>query len=462
VGDPGGLDLLENHDPGAPDLLTTIGGLTPGQVYDVYLVTQIGPSCNIRADIRAGGATTATTWRPADANTVHTGKSGNATAFEVALQPLGQVSSGSFSVLVGGGGGSLRSDYLGLAYKPAAPAGASIIAQPTSQAVLVTSNASFSVTASGNPLPAYQWRKNGVNLPGATNVVLNFPSAQSSDAGVYSVVVNNGIGSATSQDATLTVFAGQGTPGAGGTVQINLGAGVPFTYVPADAFIWGGTAGNTVQVTNPTVDFAVLEVSVPGYWNYRDWSGLNLFGGANDPAAPDLLQCNAASAPNPMLRTTVTNLPAGPYEVYLVQLDDASQHSHPRVFANIETASVTNATTDRSANFAPVRTGMTTPNNYEVVMHPLGQVSGTGFSVLVAQYAIDPSQVGLYLGLAYRLAPATVAIGWQGNQVRINWDGPGTLQAAPEVTGSYTNVSGATSPYLTTPTAARMFYRLQR
>ena len=96
-------------------------------------------------------------------------------------------------------------------------------------------------------------------------------------------------------------------------------------------------------------------------------------------------------------------------------------------------------------------------------MHPLGQATGSGFSVLVAQYAIDPSQRGLYLGLAYRLAPTiVVAITPVGNQVRISWEGTGTLQAASEVTGSYTNVSGATSGYLANPTATRMFYRVRQ
>ena len=463
VGNPGGLDLLENHDPGAPDLLTTISGLTPGQVYDVFLVYQIGLGCSIKADIKAGGATTATTVRAQDAATLRTGKvSPGAPMFEVSLQPLGQVSLGSFGVLVGSTGSSARSDYVGLAYKLAAQSGASIIGQPTSQTVFATSNATFSVTAAGNPLPTCQWRKNGVNIPGATTQVLSLTSVQATDAGVYSVVVSNGLGSATSQNATLSVFAGQGTPGAGGTVQINLGAGVPFTYVPADAFVFGGTIGNTVQTPNPSVDFAVIEASVPGYWNYRDWSNLNLFAGANDPAAPDLLEANAASFPNPMLRTTVPNLSAGAYEVCLVQLDDVSQQSHPKLLADIETGSVTTATTVRSANVAPVRTAMTA-NNYEVVMHPLGQATGSGFSVLVAQYAIDPSQRGLYLGLAYRLAPTiVVAITPVGNQVRISWEGTGTLQAASEVTGSYTNVSGATSGYLANPTATRMFYRVQQ
>lgn len=43
----------------------------------------------------------------------------------------------------------------------------------------------------------------------------------------------------------------------------------------------------------------------------------------------------------------------------------------------------------------------------------------------------------------------------------ITWTGPGTLQASANVTGSYTNVTGATSPY-TNNAAGPLFFRVQR
>ena len=43
-----------------------------------------------------------------------------------------------------------------------------IVVQPQSQSVLQGESATFVVTASGMPLPTYQWRFNGANLAGAT------------------------------------------------------------------------------------------------------------------------------------------------------------------------------------------------------------------------------------------------------------------------------------------------------
>jgi hypothetical protein len=46
--------------------------------------------------------------------------------------------------------------------------------------------------------------------------------------------------------------------------------------------------------------------------------------------------------------------------------------------------------------------------------------------------------------------------------VLISWPGTATLQSAPAVTGPWTNVAGATSPYSAMPAGARGFYRLHR
>lgn len=77
--------------------------------------------------------------------------------------------------------------------------------QPVNTVVTNTQSASFSVTASGIPAIAYQWRKNGTAIPNATNATLSFASASPSDMGVYSVVITNTAGTVTSSNATLTV-----------------------------------------------------------------------------------------------------------------------------------------------------------------------------------------------------------------------------------------------------------------
>jgi len=103
----------------------------------------------------------------------------------------------------GGGGGSSSS---GTSSKPVAPA---ITTQPSNQSVSAGQSATFGVKASGTPL-AYQWRRNGTAISGATSA--NFVTAaavQADDGARFSVVVSNSAGSATSADATLTVTSAQ-------------------------------------------------------------------------------------------------------------------------------------------------------------------------------------------------------------------------------------------------------------
>jgi hypothetical protein len=63
----------------------------------------------------------------------------------------------------------------------------------------------FVVTATGAPTPEIQWRKDGVDLPGATGAILRIAAAAASDAGDYTAVVTNRAGVATSVTAQLTL-----------------------------------------------------------------------------------------------------------------------------------------------------------------------------------------------------------------------------------------------------------------
>ena len=81
----------------------------------------------------------------------------------------------------------------------------SITAQPQSQTAVVGTGVSFSVTGSGTPAPSYQWRFNGVGIPGATASSLVLSAVAFADAGDYQVVLNSSAGSVASAVATLTV-----------------------------------------------------------------------------------------------------------------------------------------------------------------------------------------------------------------------------------------------------------------
>jgi hypothetical protein len=66
------------------------------------------------------------------------------------------------------------------------------------------------VTASGDEPLSYQWRRDGLEVAGATEATLSLVEARLSDAGTYSVVVSNPAGSVTSDPAEVTVLVDLG------------------------------------------------------------------------------------------------------------------------------------------------------------------------------------------------------------------------------------------------------------
>jgi len=79
-----------------------------------------------------------------------------------------------------------------------------ITTEPSDVATCLGTDVSFSVVGTGGNLN-YQWRRNAVNLPGATFPTLNLTGVLLADEGTYSVVVSNTCGSDTSADRTLTI-----------------------------------------------------------------------------------------------------------------------------------------------------------------------------------------------------------------------------------------------------------------
>lgn len=81
-----------------------------------------------------------------------------------------------------------------------------ITVQPESQTVLNGTTVIFSVTATGPGSITYQWKKNSVDIDGQMGESLTLTNVQLSNAGDYSVVVSNLVGSTTSNIVMLTVY----------------------------------------------------------------------------------------------------------------------------------------------------------------------------------------------------------------------------------------------------------------
>ncbi len=90
-------------------------------------------------------------------------------------------------------------------YLAAGLAAPSIVVQPQSISRFVSENATFSVAADGTFPLRYQWRKDGVNIPNATNSTLTITPLVLTNAGTYAVMVSNSVNFVVSSNAVLTV-----------------------------------------------------------------------------------------------------------------------------------------------------------------------------------------------------------------------------------------------------------------
>ncbi len=132
--------------------------------------------------------------------------------------------------------------------------------QPVAQTIVVGANVTFNSSASGTPLPTYQWRKDGVPINGATAISLTLTNVQAVQAGAYSVVATNSAGSATSNSALLTVNApavvapafttqpASITVGAGATAVLNSTAtdAISYRWQRNGSDLAGATSANLV------------------------------------------------------------------------------------------------------------------------------------------------------------------------------------------------------------------------
>ena len=156
-----------------------------------------------------------------------------------------------------------------------------IVQQPQSAFAVTGGTASFSVLATGSAPLSYQWRRNNVNIPGATGPALVITNAQTSDEANYSVVVTNLFGTVTSVNVPLTLNAlpviltqPVGTnlyTGDTAFFSVVAGGAAPLRYQ------WRFNGANIVNATNPTLTLADVQQTQAGGYSVRV---TNIFGSA--------------------------------------------------------------------------------------------------------------------------------------------------------------------------------------
>lgn len=129
-----------------------------------------------------------------------------ATGAQLRLASVSSSDAGVYTAIASNAGGSAASNAAVLTVNGSSSGATApvIIAQPQSQSVPLDSSASLSIVVSGQPTPAIQWKRNGVDIPGATASTLVFARVTSADFGFYQAVATNVAGTVLSNTAKLT------------------------------------------------------------------------------------------------------------------------------------------------------------------------------------------------------------------------------------------------------------------
>lgn len=151
----------------------------------------------------------------------------------------------------------------------AAPAPPAITVQPASQTLALGGTLNLTVTATGTPPLAYQWRLNGVAFPGATTPFLSLVNVQESSQGNYTVVVSNASGAITSAVAVITIQS------------------PPLIYDPGQPQPQTNFAGSTATFTVT----AIGDLPFTYQWRYE---GVAIVGATNNPLVLTAVQTNQA------------------------------------------------------------------------------------------------------------------------------------------------------------------------
>ena len=189
--------------------------------------------------------------------------------------------------------------------------------QPQAATVAVGESASFTVVATANPAPSYQWLNNGNPITGATGAVYTTPPTVANDNGSqFSVIVSNGGGMVTSAPALLTV-----TNGSCSTVPTTPGAPTALATSPSLVSLnWSGSTA----VSGCSVSYNVYRSTTSGF----------------TPAAGNLV--NSGQTATSLMDS---GLLAATTYYYVVEAVDAAGNSAPSAQVSAKTLAPTSCTT---------------------------------------------------------------------------------------------------------------------
>jgi len=281
-----------------------------------------------------------------------------------------------------------------------------ITTQPANQTVTAGQAATFAVAASGTAPLSYQWRKNGVNIAGATLSSYTTPATATSDSGAtFSVVVTNTAGTVTSAAATLTVNPAPAPAIQVNPTSINFGNAVVGINLSQVLIIKNtGTATLTIsQVTSAGSGFSVSGFSLP----------LNVSAGQQTTITVDFLPTVVGSASGNI--SIVSNAPTSPTSVglsgtgiaatFILSISPTSLN-----FGNITTgtsSAAQSAIITNTCNSNVVISQITLSGAGYTMTGGSGPVTLTPLQTLTVSVQFDPTVAGIVNGNVSILSNAT-------------------------------------------------------
>ncbi len=365
------------------------------------------------------------------------------------------------------------------------PAAISIVYEPADALALEGCTAAFSVQASNPQGVTYQWYKNGVAISGATQPTYTTPVLSLADDGAgYSVRLTGPGNIIDSRTAILTVmprFNAGPTP----AVDIDFDNGLlpEGTLTVGSAFIdWGGVPGSQYFMNLTTAENSLqgsfLVNAPPGTSTITDFTAtwqMRVGGGTSTPAdgfsfvvasgLPDSSFGEQGTGSGLIVSFDTYDNAGGEapaIDVFYKGREVATRKFPIAVlrtgdaFVQVGVRLNRNGTVDVYYGDTAVYYKLPLPNFTPIDNPRFGWGARTGG--LNDNHWMDEVQIAVNTQ-----PPETVlTIGLVGRNVQVSWSGGGTLQSAPKVTGDYTDVPGASSPYVTPATGTQMFFRVRQ
>jgi hypothetical protein len=154
--------------------------------------------------------------------------------------------------------------------------GGTISTQPVNQTPCLGSAASFSIAVTGGSA-TYQWKKNNVNITGATSATYNITAAAVSDTGTYVCIATTSCGALTSTGATLYLAPATSITAQPQTTQVCPGATATFTVSAVGggtlSYVWKhnsttlSNGGNITGATTNSISISGVSLNDVGSYN---------------------------------------------------------------------------------------------------------------------------------------------------------------------------------------------------